>query len=71
MIFIFYRPPAGCLQYFTGLSGRITSFNGAQTGDAQSMLQNLNYNICIKRGAGMDQFTIKSDQNIPPMIYIS
>jgi len=46
-------PPAGCLQYFTGLSGRITSFNGAQTGDAQSMLQNLNYNICIKRGAGM------------------
>jgi len=46
-------PPAGCLQYFTGLSGRITSFNGAQTANAQSMLQNLNYNICIKRGAGM------------------
>jgi len=46
-------PPAGCLQFFTGLSGLITSFNGAQTADAQSVLQNLDYSICIKRGAGM------------------
>merc|ERR1711899_302870 len=46
-------PPAGCLQYFTGLSGLITSFNGARMGNAQQMLQNQQYRVCIKRGAGM------------------
>jgi len=46
-------PPAGCLQYFTGLSGQITSFNGARTGNAQMMLQNQNYRICIKKAPGM------------------
>jgi len=47
------RPPGGCLQYHTGLSGQLTSFNGARTGDAHQMIQNQNYKICIKRGAGM------------------
>merc|ERR1712223_1368420 len=46
-------PPAGCLQFFTGLSGSITSFNGARMGDAQQMIQNQQYRVCIKRGAGM------------------
>merc|ERR1712117_737428 len=46
-------PPAGCLQYFTGLSGLITSFNGARMGNAQQMIQNQQYRVCIKRGAGM------------------
>merc|ERR1739838_1189506 len=47
------RPPGGCLQYHTGLSGQLTSFNGARTGDAHQMIQNQNYKICIKRAAGM------------------
>merc|ERR1711988_685006 len=46
-------PPAGCLQYFTGLSGLITSFNGARMGNAHQMIQNQQYRVCIKRGAGM------------------
>merc|ERR1712117_520661 len=46
-------PPAGCLQYFTGLSGLITSFNGARMGNAHQMIQNQQYRACIKRGAGM------------------
>merc|ERR1739844_520118 len=47
------RPPGGCLQYHTGLSGQLTSFNGARTADAHQMIQNQDYKICIKRGAGM------------------
>jgi len=48
------RPTSsGCLQYFTGLSGTITSFNGALMGNAQMMLINQNYAVCIKRGPGM------------------
>merc|ERR1711899_229601 len=46
-------PPAGCLQFFTGLSGLITSFNGARMGNAHQMIQNQQYRVCIKRGAGM------------------
>merc|ERR1711976_835919 len=46
-------PPAGCIQFFTGLSGMITSFNGARMGDAHQMIQNQQYRVCIKRGAGM------------------
>ena len=55
LIIVFYRPPAGCLQFFTGLSGMITSFNGARMGDAHQMIQNQQYRVCIKRGAGMNQ----------------
>jgi hypothetical protein len=46
-------PPAGCLQFFTGLSGLITSFNGARMNNAHQMIQNQHYRVCIKRGAGM------------------
>jgi len=46
-------PTSGCLQYFTGLAGTITSFNGNLMGDAQMMLINQNYGVCIKRGPGM------------------
>merc|ERR1712117_584682 len=46
-------PPAGCLQFFTGLSGTITSFNGARMGNAHQMIRNQQYRVCIKRGAGM------------------
>merc|ERR1712117_752229 len=68
-------PPAGCLQFFTGLSGMITSFNGARMGDAHQMIQNQQYRVCIKRGAGMcgvtyreaagtiDSFALGKDDN--------
>jgi len=46
----------GCLQYHTGLSGRITSLNGGIAN--QVMLRNLNYEICIRPGAGMNGLTI-------------
>jgi len=46
-------PSSGCLQYFTGLADTITSFNGALMGNAQMMIINQNYAVCIKRGPGM------------------
>merc|ERR1711923_516700 len=52
-------PPAGCLQYFTGLSGLITSFNGARMGNAHQMIENQQYRVCIKRGAGMCSVTYR------------
>merc|ERR1712117_880218 len=52
-------PPAGCLQFFTGLSGLITSFNGARMGNAHQMIQNQQYRVCIKRGAGMCSVTYR------------
>merc|ERR1712117_14662 len=68
-------PPAGCLQFFTGLSGMITSFNGARMGNVHQMIQNQQYRVCIKRGAGMcgvryreaagtiDSFALGTDAN--------
>merc|ERR1712172_354781 len=48
-------PPAGCLQYHTGLAGQITSFNGALAANAQQMIVNQVYLICIKQADGMNQ----------------
>jgi len=45
-----------CLQYFTGLTGQITSLNGGF--DGQMMLRNLDYNICIRPGANMCALTL-------------
>ena len=43
------RPPDGCLQWFTGTDGQLTSFNfAANTGH----LAQQNYNMCIRREAG-------------------
>merc|ERR1711899_149116 len=49
------RAPMGCNQYFTGASGRISSFNGAQalTNGAHQMIQNLEYSICFRQISGM------------------
>jgi len=52
-------PPAGCLQYHTGLAGQITSFNGALTANAQRMIINQNYLICIKQADGMCSVTYR------------
>merc|ERR1711990_1224872 len=52
-------PPAGCLQYHTGLAGQITSFNGALAANAQQMIVNQNYLICIKQADGMCTVTYR------------
>jgi len=52
-------PPAGCLQYHTGLAGQITSFNGALAANAQQMIQNQNYLICIQQADGMCSVTYR------------
>jgi len=49
------RSPPGCNQFFTGASGRISSFNGAEarTDGLHTMLQNLDYSICFRQIPGM------------------
>jgi len=43
------RAPAGCLQYFQGLSGQVTSFNYLQG----QHIANLGYSICVRLEEGM------------------
>merc|ERR1712203_1054311 len=50
------KAPGGCLQYFTGTSGNIVSFNG---GDTAAMLDDLLYNVCIRREANMCSYTVR------------
>ena len=47
----YFRPPNGCLQYQTGLTGRITTFNFAAT-DSQQHLASQSYSHCIRQEAG-------------------
>jgi len=44
------RPPNGCLQYWTTLVGRFTTFNFAST--TGSNLPSMSYAACIRRAAG-------------------
>jgi hypothetical protein len=56
------RAPSGCRQYHTATSGRISSFNGANsvtTANTQAMIVNTRYNICIKRATGMTSVTLR------------
>lgn len=46
------RPNEGCLQYYTGTTGRIETFNYNQAGTAKQHLRNQNYNVCIRKAAG-------------------
>jgi len=59
-----YRPDSGCLQYHQGLTGRIETFNFANTA-VQSHLASQNYNICIRqeRGYCCVQYSVCSDAN--------
>jgi hypothetical protein len=42
------RPPEGCLQYHTGVEGRLTTFNFGEDGH----LPNQNYKICVRQEMG-------------------
>jgi len=49
-----YLPPDGCLQYHTGLSGRLKSFNFDETTTASRVhLPSQEYQICIRQESGM------------------
>lgn len=50
------KAPGGCLQYFTGTSNNVKSFNFADDG---AMIDNLLYSICIRREAGMCSYTVR------------
>merc|ERR1712008_614789 len=50
------KAPGGCLQYFTGTSGNILSLN---SGTAGALLDDLLYNVCIRREAGMCSYTVR------------
>jgi len=48
-----HRPPDGCLQYHTTLSGRFQTFNFAETTTASMIhLAAQNYDVCIRQEAG-------------------
>jgi len=74
-----YAPPDGCLQWNTGLTGRLTTFNYAAT--SSSHLGSQDYNICIRSEAGYccvqyqvcpdessnDSFTLSAFKNMEAM----
>ncbi|XP_059097778.1 uncharacterized protein LOC131892061 [Tigriopus californicus] len=53
----------GCLQYHTGLTGRLTSFNFLPTND--NHLANQDYSVCIRQEAGFCciEYSVCSDAN--------
>jgi hypothetical protein len=57
-----FRPPAGCLQYFTTPNGRITTFNFLD--DTTTHLASQDYNVCIKKQDGFCcvQYQVCADQ---------
>jgi len=50
------KAPGGCLQYFTGTSGNIQSFNVGTNG---ALIDNLLYNVCLRKEAGMCSYTVR------------
>lgn len=59
------RPPAGCLQYFTTLIGRITTFNFLDS--TTTHLASQDYSICVKQQQGFCcvQYEVCTDQTNP------
>jgi len=47
--------PNGCLQYFTGTGGQVTSFNGGLTGGTGEMIVNQQYSVCVRQELGMSR----------------
>ena len=58
-----YSPRDGCLQYHTGFTGRITTFNLIPTDE--SHLQDQDYSVCIRREVGFCcvQYQLCTDEN--------
>merc|ERR1719189_2562401 len=53
-----YAPPDGCLQYYTGVSGQIMTFNFLDAASSHLALQN--YNVCMRKEQGYccNQYTV-------------
>jgi len=47
-----YTPPQGCLQYMTGFSGEVYSFNYGKSADTNHHLISQEYSICFRREKG-------------------
>lgn len=60
--------PANCLQYFTGASGSIKSFNYGTTAPATGVgyFNNLRYSICIRKEMGFCDITFT---NTDPTVF--
>ena len=57
----YFRAPAGCLQYFTGVAGTIKSFNwgdGTGTCSAGCMTQSQDYYACVRKESGIYTYSI-------------
>merc|ERR1711944_313929 len=49
-----WKAPTDCLQYLTGISNSLRSFNFGNT-----MIRNLQYDVCIRPEEGMCQFQLR------------
>lgn len=54
------RAPAGCVQYFTGLTGTVSSYNF----QGMLLLQAQNYQNCIRQEEGYCSFTVTETPGI-------
>ena len=56
-----FRAPSDCFQFYTGIAGRVKSFN---YGGTNLMLQGLGYSACIRQELGGYCFQISTFQEI-------
>jgi len=56
------RADEGCLQFFTGLGGRIQSFNNLETNPI--MISNLLYSVCVRREEGFCGLNVAQTRNV-------
>ncbi|KAK7065722.1 hypothetical protein SK128_011714 [Halocaridina rubra] len=59
------RPPANCLQYYTGTRGSFSSFNYFTKGNSQ-YLNNMNYAVCLRKEAGFCSVVYSNEQRESP-----
>jgi len=56
------RAPEGCLQFFTGIGGQVTSFNFLE-GVNPIMIRNLLYSVCIRAEKGFCSLNVAQTRN--------
>jgi len=55
------RAPVGCLQFFTGIGGRVTSFNKLDVNPI--LIRNLFYGVCIRAEKGFCSLNVAQSRN--------
>ena len=63
--FVSFRAPTDCVQYFTGISGEVKSFNF----DGGIQLRDIQYTICIRRETGSCGIQYTVQDNTTPDSY--